>query len=341
MRTAILTAGLCAALAAPALAQDFTNAGDRDADDVLIEEWTIPYENSRPRDPFTADGERIWFVGQRDDYLGWLYPRTGEIGRLDLPEGTGPHNQIVDADGNVWIAGNRDAYIGRYTPASNQFMRIDMPNGVPRDPHTLIMDAGGQYLWFTAQGANRIGRLNVATNELDVIDVPTENARPYGIEIDGNGTVWVVLLGTNKLAAIHPDTLQLAEITLPRAEARPRRIGVTDNGYVWYVDYAGGYIGAFDPETNGVQEWRAPSAENSRPYGMAVDAQNRIWFVETGVEPNNFVGFDPATESFFSQTPVPSGGGTLRHMQFFAPTGEIWFGADTNTIGRAVVMPAE
>lgn len=340
MRLAVLPSALLV-FATPVAAQDFSNAGNLEADDVLIEEWTIPYEDTRPRDPFTADGSRVWFVGQRGDYLGWLEPESGEIGRLDLPAGTGPHHQIVDAEGHIWIAGNRDAYIGRYDPASGQFTRVEMPDGVPRDPHTLIMDQGGQYLWFTAQGANRIGRLNVSTFELDIVDVATEGARPYGIDIDANGTVWVVLPGTNKIAAVNPQTLQLVEITLPRDGARPRRIGVTDNGYVWYVDYAEGYVGAFDPSTNGVQEWRAPNAENSRPYAMAVDADNRIWFVETGPEVNNFVGFDPETESFFSQTPVPSGGGTIRHMQFYEPAGEIWFGADTNTIGRAVVMPQE
>lgn len=338
MRLSFLLSAFAMA-ASPALAQDFTNAGSLGEGQVLIEEWTIPYEDTRPRDPFTTDGERIWFVGQRGDYLGWLYRETGEIGRWDMPEGTGPHNQIVDAEGMVWFAGNRDAYIGRYDPETGQLLRVDMPDGIPRDPHTLIFDQGGQYLWFTAQGANRIGRLNVSTFDLDIIDVPTENARPYGIEIDANGTVWVVLLGTNKLAAVNPDTLQLAEVVLPREEARPRRIGITDNGYIWYVDYAGGYVGGFDPATNAVQEWAAPAGENSRPYGMAVDDQNRIWFVETGIQPNNFVGFDPMTGEFFSQTPVPSGGGTLRHMQFFEPTGEIWFGADTNTIGRAVVRP--
>lgn len=340
MRLAILTS-IFALAASPALAQDYTNAATMDGDDVQIDEWWVPYEDTRPRDPYTADGERVWFVGQRGDYLGWLEPATGEIGRLDLPVGTGPHNQIVDAEGNIWIAGNRDAYIGRYSQATNQFMRIEMPDGIPRDPHTLIMDQGGQYLWFTAQGANKVGRLNVSTYEVDIIDVPTEGARPYGIEIGANGMVWVVLLGTNKIAAINPDTLQITEITLPREGARPRRIGITDNGYIWYVDYAEGYVGAFDPASGGVEEWPAPNGAESRPYGMAVDAQNRIWFVETGPEINNFVGFDPASETFFSQTFVPSGGGTIRHMQFYEPTGEIWFGADTNTIGRAVVMPQE
>ncbi|GJL98053.1 MAG: hypothetical protein DHS20C06_18700 [Hyphobacterium sp.] len=325
----------------PVLAQDLSNADTRSDDQVLIEEWRIPYENSRPRDPFTTDGERVYFVGQRSDYLGWLDPATGAIDRWILPDGTGPHNQVVDSEGMVWFAGNRDAYIGRYDPESGQLLRIDMPDGIPRDPHTLIFDQGGQYLWFTAQGANKIGRLNVSTYDIDIIDVPTEGARPYGIEIDAHGTVWVVLVGTNKIAAINPNTLLLVEITLPREAARPRRVDVTSNGYIWYVDYAEGYVGAFDPETNGVQEWRAPSAENSGPYAMIADSQDRIWFVETGPEVNNFVGFDPATESFFSQTPIPSGGGSVRHMQFFEPTGEIWFGTDANTIGRAVVIPQE
>lgn len=81
-----------------------------------------------------------------------------------------------------------------------------------------------------------------------------------------------------------------------------------------------------------------PGGPDSRPYAMAVDAQDRIWAVETGVQPNRFVGFDPKSETFFGTTEVPSGGGTVRHMVFHAPTNTIWFGADTNTIGR-IVLP--
>jgi virginiamycin B lyase len=68
---------------------------------------------------------------------------------------------------------------------------------------------------------------------------------------------------------------------------------------------------------------------------MAVDDKDHLWFVESGLDPNRFVGFDPATEEFFSTTPIESGGGTVRHMHFHAPSRTIWFGADTNTIGRA------
>ena len=138
---------------------------------------------------------------------------------------------------------------------------------------------------------------------------------------------------------IDPDTLALSEVDLTREEARPRRLEVTSDGRVWYVDYAQGRLGVYDPGSEEFKEWILPSGETSRPYGTALDSQGRIWMVETGVLPNLFVGFDPSTETFFSSTPVPSGGGTVRHMHFHAPSGTVWFGTDTNYIGRAVVEP--
>jgi virginiamycin B lyase len=68
---------------------------------------------------------------------------------------------------------------------------------------------------------------------------------------------------------------------------------------------------------------------------MAVDDRDRIWIVETGVSPNRFVGFDPATEAFFAATAIASGGGSVRHMTHDPRTRSIWFGTDTNTLGRA------
>ena len=66
-----------------------------------------------------------------------------------------------------------------------------------------------------------------------------------------------------------------------------------------------------------------------------MDDQNRIWFVETYPKPNSLVGFDPKTGSYFSQDPVPSGAGSVRNMVFDARTNTLWFGTDSNTLGRA------
>lgn len=306
---------------------------------VDIREWEVPFENSRPRDPFAESANSVWFVGQRTGYLAHLNVETGEIMKVDLKEGSGPHNLIVGSDGIVWYAGNRTALIGRFDPVSNEIEEIPMPDPAARDPHTLIFDEEEEHIWFTLQGANMMGRMNIETRDVDLIPSQTESSRPYGIKMAPDGSIWVVLLGTNKLAQIDPETMALREFDLPREEARPRRLEITADGRIWYVDYAGGMLGVFNLASGDFEEWAFPQGEGARPYGMASDATGRIWAVATGVQPNMFMGFDPETEEFFSETAIPSGGGTVRHMHYYEPAGAVWFGTDTNYIGRAVVEP--
>lgn len=80
-----------------------------------------------------------------------------------------------------------------------------------------------------------------------------------------------------------------------------------------------------------------PGGPDARPYAMTVDDRDRLWLVETGAQPNRLVGFDPGIGAFTAGAAIPSGGGTVRHMIFHAPSGAIWFGTDQNTIGRATV----
>ncbi len=308
---------------------------------VDIREWQVPYEASRPRDPFAESATSVWFVGQRDGYIAHLDASSGEMNRVELPEGESAHNLIVGSDGIVWYAGNKLGVIGRYDPEAEEIAQYPMPDPAVKDPHTLVFDDGEKNIWFTAQRANKVGRFNLETKEVDLIDVPTERARPYGIKMAPDGSVWVVLFGTYKLAHIDPQSLTLTEIDLPREEARPRRLEVTSDGRAWYGDYAGGRLGVYDPATADFTEWMLPGGEGARPYGMASDASGKVWAFETGGSPNRLVGFDPETEAFFSSTPVPSGGGTVRHTHYFAPSGAVWFGTDTNFVGRAIVEPAE
>ncbi|HEX7050793.1 MAG TPA: hypothetical protein VF188_11365 [Longimicrobiales bacterium] len=305
-------------------------------DPVAIDEWPVPWENSRPRDPYVAPDGRVWFVGQRGNYVAYLVPETGEFKRYELDPGVFPHNLIVDRDGSVWYAGNRAGHIGKLDPATGKVTKYPMPDPEARDPHTLVFDESG-HIWFTLQGSNMVGRLTKATGKIELLRVPTPRARPYGIALDSNGRPWVNLLGANKLVTIDPATMQLREIPLPREDGSSRRIAITSDDAIWYVDYHQGYLGRYIPESGEFREWRIPGGAEGRPYAMAVDDRDRLWFVETGPKPNRLVGFDPATAEFFSMTEIPSGGGAIRHMFFHAPTGMLWFGTDTNTIGRAKV----
>ena len=309
------------------------------ADSVDVREWKVPYEQSRPRDPFAESATSVWFVGQRTGYLAHLDAESGEFTQIELKDGSGPHNLIVGSDGIVWYAGNLNGLIGRYDPVRKEFEEIMMPDAGARDPHTLVFDEREQNIWFTVQGGNMMGRLNIESRKVDLIKSRTPGSRPYGIKMAPDGSAWVVLFGSNKLAHINPKTLKHDEIELPRSEARPRRLEVLADGRVWYVDYAKGMLGVYDPGSEKFTEWQMPQGAGSRPYGMASDSNGNLWIAASGVQPNVLLGFNPATESFFGETVIESGGGTIRHMHYHEPSGAVWFGTDTNYVGRAIVEP--
>lgn len=304
------------------------------AQDVVVEEWEVPWAGSRPRDPYVAPDGRVWFVGQTADYAARLDPADGTFERFDLPPGSGPHNLVVDDAGIVWYAGNRAAHIGRLDPATGEITQFPMPDSRASDPHTLVFDSHG-LIWFTVQHGTMVGRFDPSSGAVDLVPVPTPASRPYGIVVDSDDRPWVVEFAGGKVATVDPSSLELREYVLERPETRPRRLVVTSDGGIWYVDFAGGFLGRLDRESGEVIEIPLPGGTNSRPYGMAVDEVDRIWLVETGVSPNRFLVYDTGSATFTGRVDIPSGAGSVRHMHYDAERRQVWFGTDANTVGRA------
>jgi virginiamycin B lyase len=302
---------------------------------LQIEEWTVPWEKSRPRDPYADAQGRVWFVGQAGNYIAYLDPASGQFKRYEIEEGTHPHNLIVDRAGQVWYAGNRNGMIGRLDPTSGAIKRYPMPDAAAGDPHTLVFDRSGD-IWFTVQQGNFVGKLETGSGKVRLVRVPTPNARPYGIAVDSKNRPWFNEFGTSKLGTVDPKTFTLREYDLPDPDARGRRIAITSDDRIWYGDYVRGVIGRLDPATGKIQEWDAPSKRSALIYALTVDDRDRLWFVETGPQPNRFVGFDTKTLKVVSETPIAKSGAlVVRHMSFDPPSRSIWFGTDANTIGRA------
>lgn len=324
--------GLATLMSASPAAQ----AQDAPAGAARIQEWTVPWPDTRPRDPYVAPDGRVWFVGQAGNYLAVFDPQDESFARHDLPEGTRPHTVVVDAQGRPWIAGNGNGTILRFDPEGGGFTTYRVPEteGIGRlDPHTFAFDGRGG-IWFTLQRGNGIGRIDMASGEMRLVPVETPTALPYGIMTAEDGRPWAVLLGTNKLATVDPGTFEVTEVDLPRADARPRRLAITGDGRVWYGDYAKGHVGAYDPQARRFREWKAPSGR-SGPYAFGSDGKGRIWFVETFPQPNLLQGLDPGRGEFLAASPIPSGGGSVRHMVFDPARNSLWFGTDSNTLARA------
>lgn len=301
-----------------------------------IRDWTVPWSQTRPRDPYPDAHGRVWFVGQAGNYVAYLDTASGTFRRYEIGEGTFPHDLVVAPDGQVWCTGNRNGTIVRLDPGSGKLTTYRMPDSTVRDPHTMIFDHAGN-AWFTAQGAGVVGRLVPGTGEIRLWRLG-RSSRPYGIVVDASGRPWFDEFGTNRIGTIDPKTLALREYTLPNDRARPRRIALAGDGGIWYGDYTRGYLGRLDAATGKVEEWALPSGAASMPYAMTSDGRDRIWLVETGVQPNRLVTFDVRTKQWTGTTPIPGDGpNTVRHMVYDPRTQVIWYGADVGTIGRAAV----
>jgi virginiamycin B lyase len=304
---------------------------------VSVDDWKVPFDDTRSRDPYVAPDGTVFFAGQRDHYVGFFNPETEEFGYHELEDGAGPHTVVVADDGTVWYAGNRARHIGKMDAATGEITKYMMENDYARDPHTFAFDKDGN-IWFTAQGGNGVGHFDVSTGESTIIPVPTERARPYGIRMSPDKErPWIALFGTNKIATVDPVTMELEEIELPRETIRPRRLDVTSDGNVWYGDYASGYIGRYDITDGSFTEWEMPDGDQSRPYAVNADDKDRIWFSATGLEPNKLVAFDTRSEQFVASQVIESAIGSIRHMDYDVRTRSLWFGTDTGHIGRIVI----
>jgi virginiamycin B lyase len=322
--SSLIVAGLGVGMADAGNAQDNVQ--------LDITEWELPFEGSRPRDPWVGGDDEIWFVGQMADYVGRLTPSSGEFERFPLEDGTGPHT-VISNDQGVWYAGNRAAHIGLLDPDSGHIERFVPPGDGRRDVHSMAFTRDGN-IWFTEQGANRVGYFDTDSKAFTMYEVSRGRSLPYGIVVHDDQP-WIAMFGTNQLATVKDGELQA--IDLPQEETRPRRLAISTQGHVWYGDYATGHIGRYDPETGNVEEWEAPAAGASRPYAVTMDSQDRFWIVETGVDPNRFAVFDTRRETWGETFEIPSGGGTVRHMAFDPDSDTIWFRTDTNTIGKATL----
>jgi virginiamycin B lyase len=208
--------------------------------------------------------------------------------------------------------------------------------GEAKDPHTMVFDGKG-HIWFTSQGSNRVGRLHMATEKVDLATPHDTPSNPYGIVLDSKGTVWVALLRAGMIAKIDPQTTAVTRFKEGAETSRSRRLDILKDGTIWFGDEARGMLGRLNPATGEVKEWAVPGGTEARPYALTRDDQDRIWFSETGPS-KRLVGFDPASEKFFANIEVS---GTIRHMHFDRKTRMMWFGTDDNKVGRIALQQAK
>src|SRR5947209_10030247 len=88
----------------------------------------------------------------------------------------------------------------------------DLPTQNSR-PHDPAVGADGA-LWYTAQEANAIGRLDPATGEIKQFALKTAHSGPHGLVADDAGNIWFTANYAGYIGRLDPKTGAITEFKI-------------------------------------------------------------------------------------------------------------------------------
>src|SRR5260370_17708526 len=140
-------------------------------------------------------------------------------------------------------------------------------------------------VWFTAQSAGKLGRLDPRPGTSDLIALGP-GAAPHGVIIGPDGAAWVTEGGQNAIAQVDPATRAVKLFPLPkeRGNANLNTASFDRQGLLWFTGQNGIY-GRLDPKTGAMAVFDAP--RGTGPYGIATTPDGQVFFASLA---GNYLG---------------------------------------------------
>ena len=157
--------------------------------------------------------------------------------------------------------------------AAPRVREYPLPSG--SGPHDVAPAADGT-VWYTAQAAGKLGRLDPATGK--TIEVPLgESSAPHGVIVGPDGAPWVTDGGLNAIVRVDPESLAVKRYPLPESAGYANLNTATfdHRGALWFTGQSGIY-GRVDPKTGTVRVFRSPGGPG--PYGIATTPGGAVWY---------------------------------------------------------------
>ena len=227
-----------------------------------------------PRNDMSADG-------------GWAKmgpkPPYGSIIRYST------HSLALGSDGHYYVTETVGNTIGEFDPATERYRHLAIGSGA-RYPHTIRRGLGDQ-MFFTLAASNQVGRLDVITKKMTLVNLPVTKPKgafagpvPYGIDVNPkDGMVWYTKLASDKIGSVDPETMEVKEYDSP--VKGPRRQRFDREGNLWVTGYSDGTIAKIDVRTMKSEVYPLPQfvkGEVPTPYALAVHpVSGDIWVNDT------------------------------------------------------------
>src|SRR5713226_8265916 len=144
---------------------------------------------------------------------------------------------------------------------ASPFREYRVPRG--SHPHDVAPAPDGT-VWYTAQTAGELGRLDPATGRIRHTRLG-EGSAPHGVIVGPDGAAWVTDGGLNALVRVAPGTDEVRLYPLPagRGAANLNTPVFDRQGILWFTGQSGVY-GKVTPATGQAEVWDAPRGRG--PY---------------------------------------------------------------------------
>ena len=131
-------------------------------------------------------------------------------------------------------------------------------------------------VWFTAQAAGKLGRLDPKTGKSELIALGP-NAAPHGVIVGPDGAAWVTEGGQNAIARVDPASRAVKLFPLPkeRRNANLNTASFDRSGALWFTGQNGVY-GRFDPKSGAMTVFDAPKGVG--PYGITTTPDGQVFY---------------------------------------------------------------
>lgn len=155
---------------------------------------------------------------------------SGQIGEFDPVDRTYvghdiggkalyPHTLRFDRNGRVWFTLGVSNQVGYFDTASGRMHTIDLPAESDRPEMPALMPYGIDVhprdgsIWYSSLMANRIGRIDPQTLEVEVFTPP--GIGPRRMRFADDGTLWIPSFGDGKLLRLDTATMRYTAYVLP------------------------------------------------------------------------------------------------------------------------------
>ena len=200
-----------------------------------------------------------------------------------------------------------------------QIREYDVPTPKSR-PHDPALAPDGS-LWYTGQGANKLGRLDPKTGAFKEYPLKTPASGPHGLVADKDGNIWFTAISGGYVGKLDPGSGEITEYRpSDGTKIDPHTPAFDHDGVLWFTNEETNYIGRIDPKTGKMTLVKVPTA-HAVPYGIVILENNTPFFCEFGT--NKLAAVDPKTMTIHEYT-LPNASARPRRLAL-APDGSIFY----------------